>query len=270
MDTLVKSPATALRDGLHEWFLRTPGNIVLEAEAERIRRMLPDLFGYHLVQVGRLAHVDLLSHSRILNRIVVEVDGAQAHELEYPWLVGSADALPVASDSVDVVLLPHILEFESKPHDALREAQRILVAQGHLLISGFNPWSLLGAWRQVLGRRPVAPWRGRFLGLNRLKDWLALLGFDVVRVDNYFFRPPFGRESLMGRLRFIESAGERACPIIGGAYLLMAKKRVSTLTPIRPRWSRRPRLAAVGIAEPSTRVARHSQSRPWRDVRPNR
>ena len=88
-------------------------------------------------------------------------------------------------------MLAHVLEFEPTPHEALREAQRVLVPEGHVVIAGFNPWSLMGIWRAVLHRSGVTPWSGDFLGLSRLEDWLALLSFDVTQVESLFFRPPF-------------------------------------------------------------------------------
>ena len=252
---------SGLRKGLHTWFSTSPGHLILEAEIELLNDILPDLFGYHLLQVGRIASADLLASSRILHRALVEVDGESA-SCSYPYLFGSPEALPIASDSVDVVLLPHTLEYASRVHDTLREAQRVLVPEGRLLVLGFNPWSWFGLWRLFLHRRGAAPWKGRFLGLTRLKDWLALLGFDELTVKGHFFRPPFRSESLMHRLRSMEKLRHQLPPYVSGAYLLVATKRVTTLTPARPRWQPRRRLVAVGVAEPSARVhSGHSRSR---------
>ena len=245
----------SLRRGLHDWFHRIPGRLVLDAEARIFHESLRTLFGYHLLQVGRVGEVDLLSGSRVLQQVVVEVDDfAVFHESS--GMAGVPDALPVASDSIDVVVLPHVLEYVAHPHDALREVERVLVPEGHLVVSGFNPLSMFGVWRLVRGRQTAtAPWRGQFLSVTKLKDWLALLGFDVVTVRSFFFRPPFRSEGLMRRLLPLEVAGEHLWSYLGGAYVIVAKKRVTTLTPIKPRWAHRRRLVAVGIAEPSTRVA---------------
>lgn len=248
------TPSSGGRRELHEWFSRTPGRLVVEAELALVDRTLPDLFGYHIVQVGRLGDADLLSKSRVLHRVVVETDG-DGRSCAYPVVRGGATALPVESDSVDVVLLPHVLEFESRPHEALRESSRVLVPEGHLIICGFNPWSMLGLWRRVARDRDAMPWRGHFLGLNRIRDWLALLGFDVLAQEACFFKPPFANERLLRRLEFMETAGGRAAPFFAGAYLVLARKRVTTLTPIRPRWKPKRRLVPVGLVGPSARVA---------------
>ena len=242
------------RQALHAWFSRVPGREIAKEQIAQLDRVLPNLFGYHLLQVGRLADLDLLSKSRILNRHIVEIDG-QDQRHHYPVVRGSATALPVESDSVDVVVLPHILEFEPQPHEALRESTRVIVPDGHLLICGFNPWSMLGCWRYLKRRQQAVPWRGQFLALTRLRDWLALLGFDVLSLDAHFFKPPFSNERLLKRLDFLDKIGSRMPAYFSGAYLLLARKRVTTLTPVRSRWRPRRRLASVGLVGPSARVA---------------
>ncbi len=242
------------RQALHAWFSRVPGREIANEQIAHLDRLLPNLFGYHLLQVGRLADLDLLSQSRILYRNVVEIDG-QEHSHAYPVVHGTATALPVESDSIDVVVLPHILEFEAHPHEALRESARVIVPDGHLLICGFNPWSMLGCWRYLKRRQQAVPWRGRFVALTRLRDWLALLGFDVLSQDACFFKPPFGNERLLKRLDFLDKIGSRMPAYFCGAYLLLARKRVTTLTRVRSRWRPRRRLTSVGLVGPSARVA---------------
>ena len=242
------------RQALHAWFSSVPGREIAQEQVALLNRALPNLFGYHLLQVGRLADLDLLSKSRVLYRNIVEIDG-QGRSHNYPVVHGSATALPVESDSVDVVVLPHILEFEAQPHEALRESARVIVRDGHLLICGFNPWSMLGCWRYMKRRQQPVPWGGQFLALTRLRDWLALLGFDVLSQDACFFKPPFSNERLLKRLEFLDKIGSRMPASFSGAYLLLARKRVATLTPVRPRWRPRRRLVSVGLVGPSARVA---------------
>ena len=253
MDTS-QSPGGVDRRALHAWFSRVPGSEIARAQVAQLDRVLPNLFGYHLLQVGSLGDMDLLSKSRILYRNIVAIDGQPVDD-RYPVVRGSATALPIESDSVDVVVLPHVLEFEAQPHEALRESARVLVPEGHLIICGFNPWSMLGAWRYVKRRQQVVPWNGQFLALTRIRDWLALLGFDVLSQDACFFKPPFSNERLLKRLDFLDTIGERMPGYFSGAYFLLARQRVSTLTPVRPRWRPRRKLVAVGLVGPSARVA---------------
>ena len=242
----------ALRRDFHDWLTRCPGSLILEEERDQLDRLLPDLFGYHLVQVGRLAGSNLLSNSRILDRVVIEVDG---DPVTGPHTVvhGRPSALPIESDSVDVVVMPHVLEFETEAHETVREASRVLVPEGHLIVTGFNPWSLLGLWRFALRSRTTAPWRGQFISPSRLEDWLALLGFDLLHLDTHFRRPPFRSQHLLARFAFMEH-GTIPSPFgLGAAYVALARKRVTTLTRVRPRWRPRRRLASVGLASPTIR-----------------
>ncbi len=248
-----ESPEPIDRRALHAWFSRVPGCEIAREQAAQLDRVLPNLFGYHLLQVGRLGDLDLLAKSRILYRNVVAIDG-QPHDCNYPVVRGRATALPVESDSVDVVVLPHVLEFEAQPHEALRESARVIVPDGHLIICGFNPWGMLGAWRYLKRRQQPVPWSGDFLALPRLRDWLALLGFDVLSQDACFFKPPFSNEGLLKRLDFLDHIGKRMPAYFSGAYFLLARKRVTTLTRVRPSWRPRRRLVSVGLVGPSARV----------------
>ncbi len=247
-------PTTQARRSQRAWHSLPLGRRLLAGECAQLERVLPDLFGYHLLQLGHPAGADLTGASRIMHRMVMEGEwsgvGRRHYQAGQAGLIGAAQALPIAADSVDVVILPHSLEFEDGPHQVLREAERVLIPEGHLIVLGFNPWSLWGLWRIALRRSGRPPWCGRFLGTTRLKDWLALLGFDTLEVRYYFFRPPLQSETVMQKLDFLERLGERYWPRFAGAYLLLAKKRVATLTPIKPRWSAQ-RLVRAGVAEPS-------------------
>lgn len=236
------------------WYKLNLGRYVLEDERERLDNILPDLFGYHLLQAGRMADADLLQTSRISHRMIMDSDGDVTNPASA--LYGRADALPIASDSLDVLVLPHTLEFEPDPHQVLREAQRALIAEGCLVILGFNPWSLWGLWRLARRNSDKPPWCGRFLSLMRIKDWLALLGFDVVETHPYLFRPPLQHEGIMKKLNFMETTGARLWPNLAGGYVIVAKKRVIALTPIRPATRRRNSIR-TGVAEPTTGYVKH-------------
>ncbi len=75
----------------------------------------------------------------------------------------------------------------------------------------------------------------RLIGEGRLRDWLKLLGFEIVDARRYLFSLPFSASSPSSQ-RFFERTGNHLWPMFAGGYLLKARKRVYTLTPIRPRW----------------------------------
>ncbi len=231
---------------LNHWFDTPLGERLLSTEMQVLTEILPHLFGFHLVQVGGMGQGRLLDSSRISHRCVLS-RYPEVAKTQYDCLQATADALPFATDSVDVVVLPHILEFEDYPHEVLREVQRVLTPEGHVVILGFNPLSSWGVWRWIWSRRESAPWCGRFLPILRIKDWLALLGLELIEQQTCFFTLPLQRQHCTQSSRLLNYLGERWLNQMGAVYVLVARKRVMSLTPIRPRWKHRPALVTSGV-----------------------
>lgn len=224
----MSQPARA--DGMSEW-LQTPlGQHLLAREQRYYDEAVADIFGYNALQLG-MAGVDLLRASRIPFRC--RLDAAAPADL----LADFRD-LPIASNSIDLVTLPHVLEFDQHPHQILREVARTLMPEGQVIISGFNPFSLWGG-RRALHRGDSYPWRGRFITLMRVKDWLALLGLEIVGGQMACYAPPSRQQKWLERFRFMETIGDRWWPIGGGVYFLHAVKKVRGVRLIMPKWSDR-------------------------------
>lgn len=239
----------AFRLRLEEWFLDTPGRMLLQAEREQVGRVLPQLFGYHILQIGALGSQDLLESSSIPHRVVLSTAPGSA-DSGAEQLICRPEALPVISNSIDVVVLPHVLEFTPAPHQVLQEIERVLIGEGHVVILGFNPWSLWGVWRIALAWRGQVPWDGQFFRLTQVKDWLRSLGFEIILSRCFFFRPPLQSATIMGRLNCLERLRDHDWPYWGGTYIVVGKKRVVVLTPIKVEWHRR-QLIAGGAAKPT-------------------
>ncbi len=243
------------RRQLRHWYNTTLGEEVAEVELELMQQVLPNLFGYHLLQVGAPMPQEMFAASRINHRIVLDdvppLFPSQAPERRR--FLGDNECLPFASASLDVLLLPHTLEYADNPHQVLREVERVLIPEGHVVILGFNPWSLFGLHRLFRGWRGNAPWCGHFYSAMRVRDWLMLLGFDTVRVDKYFFQPPLQNRRLLRSLNRVKRLAGRWWLLPGGGYVLVARKREATLTPIKPRWRRQRQVLPVGAVEPSAR-----------------
>ena len=242
----------AVRPRLKEWFRGTAGKSLLNAEKKLLREELPNLFGYHIIQMGSLEDENFLSSSRISHRVLFDLLPQDSHTPGNP--VCHSSYLPIDANSVDVVLLPHVLEFEEDPHEILREIERILIGEGHLLIMGFNPLSLWGLWHAMFAWRENPPWSGHFYRSARVRDWLGLLGFDVIKTRHLFFRPPVRTNWIMNRLGFLEKLGNYLWPWLGGTYLIIGKKRLMPLTPTKTEWRIRRRLITSGVTEPATRA----------------
>lgn len=244
-------------DDLLGWYHNTPlGMWLREAEEQQLAGMLANMFGYHLLQVGSFYHELLYTACRIPHVCVLDGDHAissPGDSVRGRGLVCRPGALPIESDSVDVVLLPHTLEYVNDPYQVLREVDRVLIPEGHVIILGFNPWSIWGLVRLMRSYRATVPWCGRFRSCGRIRDWLQLLGFDAVHSSTYFFRPPLANEMLMRRLAFMERLGRRYGGYLGGGYVLAGKKRVATPTPLRPRWRPRRLVVPADLVKPSAR-----------------
>lgn len=228
-------PASRLETtgNMADWFDSELGRELLKAEHRLLGHILPDLFGYHALQLGQVTPVNLLQGSRIRHRIVADSRLRPVPELSP--LLARPDNLPLAQDSVDVVVIHHLLDVAVNPHAVLREASRVLLPEGHLVIVGFNPWSLWGLWRLFRLPWSATPWLRRALGPHRMSDWLNLLDFEVVGVESAYFQPPLDTALLRRRFFWLEALGERFWSQRGAAYVVLARKRVSCLTPLRLR-----------------------------------
>ena len=216
-------------NSLSEWFASEQGSYVLTREQAYFDHTVSDIFGFNAVQIGVPEH-NFLKSSRIpLHFTAGNQVGNQVRLC--------CEELPFDSGSLDLVLLPHVLEFADNPHQILREAERVLRPEGSLVISGFNPFSLWGLHR-ALGRKQGYPWRGHFIRLPRLKDWLALLGFEVVGGRFAAYAPPVHHKKWLTSFAFMEKAGDRWWAVSGGVYFLHAIKRVHGMRLIQPQWNK--------------------------------
>ncbi len=215
---------------LHDWMDTPLGGYVLGREQAWLDEITPDIFGYYALQLG-LPQVDLLRESRIAHRY--RIDPSRGADLPARFA-----ELPIATHTVDLAVLPHVLEFAEDPHDILREIDRVMIPEGRLIIIGFNPWSLFGV-RRALGRADAVPWDGRFVSLIRIKDWLSLLGFDVADAHLACYAPPIRSEKWRRRFGFMDPVGDRWWGVSGGVYMLQAIKRVRGMRIITPAWSQR-------------------------------
>ena len=234
-------------------FLRSPaGRYVMEWEQQHLDAAVSDIFGFHALQLG-LPQLDTLRENRMQLRFCA------ARSLPDPIKESAGHArvaviqryeeLPFATHSIDLVVMPHILEFAEDPHQVLREVERVLVPEGHVIVTGFNPYSFWGA-RQYMARfgaTPYLPRAGRFISLPRIKDWLKLLSFDVERGRFGCYVPSVRSDRWLARWRFMEKAGDRWWPFLGALYMLTAVKRVRGMRLVGAIWKRK--------EEPARRLA---------------
>jgi SAM-dependent methyltransferase len=248
----------ASREAAQSWLSTPFGKALLLQEARVVEEALDGLFGEQCLQLGTWGDSNtFLRFARTQRSLCIADSSAPVNpdaEDQRPGAIGQMHRLPVESESVDVVLLPHTLDYsDERSHAVLREADRVLRPHGHLVVLGFKPGGLWGLRRLVPGAG-LPPGAGRLISDRRLSDWLQLLDMRIHGVTRYFFRWPLpGNKGQTSQAW--ESRGQRFWPELAACYMLTAQKRVFTLTPMKKPWRSRPKVVG-GIVEPTTRVSR--------------
>lgn len=227
---------------LGSWLDCAAGGYVRRWEESRLNQLTTDIFGFNAVQIG-LPQIDALQANRMPNKwrtdtLLPRANGPDA-AANIVMVHDFAD-MPFASQSLDLVVLPHVLEFAEEPHQVLREVERVLIPEGQVIVCGFNPASMWGA-RQLAGRLTGAhflPQDGDFISVPRLKDWLKLLNMEVNRGHFGCYAPPCTTDKWLNRFAFMEKAGDRWWPYLGAVYMVQAIKRVKGMRLIGPAWSK--------------------------------
>ncbi|MBS99781.1 MAG: class I SAM-dependent methyltransferase [Oceanospirillaceae bacterium] len=240
-----------LNEQLKQWFDSPLGRELLDAEHRLLEQVLPELFGYHLLQVGVDSRYPMFTASPVPHRIML--GPSLELGMEKRSIIARSDELPVQSDSIDVVLLHHALDFSDNPHQVLREAARILRPGGHLVNLSFNPASLWGIYRR-LTRRRHAPWSGHFIRHGRLQDWISLLEMTETRSLSALYAAPLENPKRRRRCSWLRVLARGAPAHSGAALLLVARKDVPGMTPLRQPWRRK--LISLPVIEPKP-TARH-------------
>jgi len=238
---------------LSRWFASPLGEEILSQQLALTQPLVERLFGYHLMQAGVTSAVDFAACSRINHRFRLSPCGGQGGEALVEF-----EQLPLPSESIDVVLLHHLLDFTTHPHQVLREAARVLIPGGHLLLIGFNPFSLLGLSRLLFSGG--AHQRGNQLRAARVADWMNLLDLQANTLERGFFRLPLQQRELLAQTTWMERLGARWHLPWGGFYIIVARKEVARMRTIRINWrsEKKPSLTAVPS---STRVAARGHHR---------
>ena len=266
---------------LTNWLKTPPGTYLLAWEQAHFDQAVSDIFGYHALQFG-LPELDALQANRMPHKWLAQtylpgaavlvpaqgypVNGMETNSISSPRVALLADSasLPFPEGSLDLVILPHTLELGSDPHSALREVARVLVPEGRVVISGFNPASLWGLrqrraylYRQFGYGELFLPQAGEYIGYWRLRDWLRLLNFEVESAHFGCYRPALTSQPWLDRFDWMDTAGERWWPIFGAVYFLVAVKRVRGMRLLEPGWKGRKAPAAapavVANKEPASR-----------------
>lgn len=256
-----------------EWLTTPTGRYAAAWECSQYDTIVADVFGFNALQIG-VPQIAGLRTSRMAARWVAGCGalGAGPESPEGPRvaLLTDCTALPFAEASLDLVILPHTLELSGDAHATLREVERVLVPEGKLVITGFNPWGWW-AWRQrrvALTRRwgwgtQTKPALASWIGPRRLRDWLKLLGFAVEDSQFGCYSPLLGRQGWLDGWAWAERRGPGWWPFMGSVYCVVAVKRVRGMRLLGPAWKRAPKKAGAPVSvahqlRPTERQARET------------
>src|SRR5690606_29857914 len=243
MDCEAREKAAGVQHAMSEWFESALGKRLLEVERQLLEPVLSRRFGYHLLELG-CARLNMHQSSPIGHKFSFSpVASPDCHKA-----AARADAIPLAQESVDLVLLHHALDYTENPHQLLREASRILIAGGHMVIVGFNPYSAWGLRKRLHWHKRV-PWEGAMLSLLRVADWLTLLEFQVEFTRYGVYALPFNSPALIRYSSKLDNLAMRVNWPTGGIYVISARKQVLPLTPIQTSWKRFPTPVGIPVTE---------------------
>lgn len=216
---------------------QTPrGKLLQTMEAQYLKRSITIGCKQRQLQIGGLDwEADFIDCSLYQNYIILDGKGmgcACALKVN-----AKAFSLPIQTESMDMVILPHLLEFDAQRFQTMREVNRVLKPGGELIILNFNPFSLSVRFQFLWDRKLANSWRAHFISRSRVLDWLKLMNFEVLATVEFgldTFKITYGKFALGTSSMFAM------------AYGLKAVKRQYSLIPLTPVLQSKKNMATAG------------------------
>jgi SAM-dependent methyltransferase len=221
------------------------GQYLVDQVKSKLDAVLSTSFGYYAITVGSANVASELMQNCRIKHVFRMGEGDSSPDVK----INNA-SLPVAADSTDMVVLIHALSQAQDPHAILREANRVLIPDGKLIIIDFNPVSFWGGRHLLQAWLDDAPWAGHYYTARRLKDWTSLLGFEQQHHIKCAYILPFNFQNIISRSRIFSKFSERWLSFSSALNVLVFEKNTIPLTPVRNRWVKRQMLPAR-VARPT-------------------
>ena len=228
------------------------GHYIAQREIMIYEQAVANVFGFHALQLGWPGY-DLLAQCRIPYKHYLNPEPTTRSTM-----LCESEFLPLAEASVDLICSPHILEQCSDPQQTLREAFRVLVPEGTLILTGVTPLSCLGVRARTGWFRQAGQFQ-RLFTAHRIKDWLNVLGFEVVQSHYLVHAFPVNDIGWLERQAWLEKWGAYTYGMTGSIYFLMAKKRVLNIRLLKPDWKKAPLTPALQVQKGRPRVQNRVQ-----------
>ena len=223
------------------WQQLPSGELMLSGLNALLANWWPKFFGYHMLKIGDLSTQITSDACPIKHQVGVSFQPSDG-------VIADIDDLPFLEHSVDVCLPSHALVFSLDPHHVIREASRVLIPNGYMVITGYNPFSAVGINKLLPYRRKRFPWNERFFSPNRIKDWLHLMGYEILADERLLYRSLNGQQSDGFIAQQWQKFASEHLTSLGSVYVVIAKKRRFPLTPIKPKWQLRPNFKPVNVS----------------------
>ena len=238
----IRVPSPHSRQQFMEWYgSSSQGQTLRDSESSYLLNSLNHTYYQRILQVGRLGTETNFIPEGFLRNFCLLVEEGDSLGPVSNTVFASKDEWPIASESVDTLILPHLIEFEADPHAILSEADRVLKPEGRMIVLGFNPWSPTSLLQ--FGEKSPKSWNGHFVRSSQVVDWLNLLKFEAE--FNAGFALPSSRAFIEPR-----SAWQRSIAILSPVYAVKAIKRTWTLIPMQQSWVAAPDLLAGQAMSP--------------------
>ncbi len=210
---------------LRHWFETPIGAVYRHAEAALLSKKLSKNFRAEVLQLDFIGWEDEFHQAMRFSHYTI-LDTQTEGNTKYTRVLAEFEDLPIDTHSIDIVIMPHTLEFEANPHRVLREANRVLKPEGIILLTGFNPWSIWHLPRFLPKAKNKLPWNGRFISRYRVIDWLKLLNFQIEESKGCCLFPLLIKKKNKQWQKIAENLAV-FLPFLPAAYFVMAVKRVS-------------------------------------------
>lgn len=246
-------------DELSTWFTSPLGRAILSAQKKILARELHNLFGYHLMQLSVVPEARLFSASRISHCFsLAPKEGSSSKKISG---VSEYESLPLPDECIDVCVLHHALDFSEHPQQVLKEAARVTIPNGYIVLLGFNPWSLRGFTKlpmQFFSRKAI--WHHHNLRLGRIKDWLSFLDFSSGQASYTYFNFPVNSKKYLRNTHYSNNWHWTQSLPFGASYCLVARKDKLAMTPLRPAWETRSVIVPAAVSKRAVNASSNNSS----------
>ncbi|MEM9103899.1 MAG: methyltransferase domain-containing protein [Pseudomonadota bacterium] len=218
---------------LDDWQALPAGTKIQEAVQAELDRWLPMFHGQFMLKIGALSNDLNTQCAPITHQFYVNKKESVSADV-----VAKSRELPFASDTIDTIIAALVLDYTRYPHQVLREMHRCLDGEGYLVLVNFNPWSFWGAGKLLMRFTESPLWKAGYYSPFRIHDWLNLLGFELVSSKFVGYTPPFRNL----HWESVEWMGSKYMPGLGAINIIVAKKKMYRVIPLKSLWKKRSRL----------------------------